>query len=239
MFELPTPTLATLNTVTNRSELHGDDKAPAISLDFTVEAANTILDRLSDTLRGALYTRPDGQSALPGVEDTTPLLRALCMESIAVAGSFEGWTLNVDHGIDEGEPITFGGVKVDKFRVSPKQGGTVELHFRCGTSDIDAESLGLIGMKLGQDLSITLLAPKVAGEPKAKDGGGELFKDEAKPAAKKARKGDADPSGQTGGWPFPGDNAPLTPDGALAAALEKEGAAEKGAKGKRGAAALQ
>lgn len=112
MFELTQPTEATLSSVTNRSELHGDDKVPAISLGFTVEAANTILDRL-------------------------------------------------------------------------------------------AESLGLIGMKLGQDLSITLLAPKVAGEPKAKDGGGELFKDEAKPAAKKARKGDADPSGQGGPWPFP------------------------------------
>lgn len=203
MFELTQPTEATLSSVTNRSELHGDDKVPAISLGFTVETANTILDRLDKTLRDALYTRANGQDGLPGVEETLPLLRTTCMDSISVSGSFEGWTLHVDHGIDESEPITFGSVKVDKFRVSPKQGGTVELHFRCGTSDIDAESLGLIGMKLGQDLSITLLAPKVAGEPKPKDGGGELFKDEAKPAAKKARKGDADPSGQGGPWPFP------------------------------------
>lgn len=223
MFELTTPTEATLTSVTNRSELHGDDKVPAISLGFTIEAANTILDRLDKTLREALYTRATGQDGLPGVEETLPLLRTTCMDSISVSGSFDGWTLQVDHGIDEGEPITFGGCRVDKFRVSPKQGGTVELHFRVGTSDIDAESLGLIGMKLGQDLSITLLAPKVAAEPKPQDGGGELFKDEAKPAAKKARKGDADPSGQTGPWPFPKTAEASGDDPVLAAAKEAHG----------------
>lgn len=192
MFELPDPTEATLSSVTNRSELHGEDKVPALSLGFTIEAANTILDRLDPTLRIALYTKASGQDGLPGVEETLPLLRTTCMDSIAVDGSFDGWTLHVDHGIDEGEPITFGGCKVDKFRVSPKQGGTVELHFRVGTSDIDAESLGLIGMKLGQKLSITLIAPKVQADPKPKDGGAPLFDGEKPaPAAKKApAKGD-------------------------------------------------
>lgn len=227
MFELTDPTEATLTSVTNRSELHGEEKVPAISLGFTVETANTILDRLSDTLRTALYTKASGQDGLPGVEETLPMLRTTCMDSIAVDGSFDGWTLNVDHGIDESEPITFGGCKVDKFRVSPKQGGTVELHFRVGTSDIDAESLGLIGMKLGQDLSITLLAPKVPGAEKPKDGGGELFKDEAnKPPAKKAAKpkADADPSGQDGPWPFPkGGAAAKGDDPVLDAAKEAHG----------------
>ena len=162
IFELPDATDCTLDTMTNRVEKHGDDDVPAVSFGLKCEAANTILDRISTTLRGAIYTKHNDQPQLDGIEAVTPNLRSKDIEVVTVAGCFAGWTLTVDHGINEHEPISFGGCKVDKFKVEPKEGGTVELSLRIGTSDIDAERLGIIGMKLGQNISIRLIAPENA-----------------------------------------------------------------------------
>jgi hypothetical protein len=170
LFELLDPTAATLSTVTNRVEKHGDDDVPAVSFGIKIVGANTILDALSATLRPTLYTKPRGQQSIEGVEPTTPNLRCAQIESASIAASFEGWTLNVDHGIDEHDPISFGGCKVDKFKVTPSEGGTVELSLRVGTSDIDAERLGIVGMKLGQQISITLRKPEKAPEGKGDAG---------------------------------------------------------------------
>lgn len=136
MFELPDPTTCTLTTITNRVEKHGDDDKPAVSFGLKFEAANTILDLISDTLLDAIYMPVPGQPELEGVEQAKPNLRCKYIEQHNVAGCCEGWTLTVDHGIDEHDPITFGGCKVDKFRVAAKEGGTVELSLRVGTSDL-------------------------------------------------------------------------------------------------------
>lgn len=118
-FELTTPTAAILSTVTPRTEVHGDDRVFAISLGIKLVGANTLLDKLSPTLRDTLYKAVEVQDVLPGVEESTPLLRTRGIEQVTLAGSLEGWTLTVDHGIDEDAPITLGGCRVDKFRVVP------------------------------------------------------------------------------------------------------------------------
>lgn len=159
-FELTEPTDATLCSVTPRTETHGDDRVFAISLGIKIVGPNTMLDRLSPSLRETLYMAVEGQDQLPGVERTTPLLRTKGIEQVTLAGTMEGATLHVDHGIDSSDPITLGGCKVDKFRVSPKEGGTVELMFRVGSNDIDATEAGLLCSHLSQQISITLSAPK-------------------------------------------------------------------------------
>jgi hypothetical protein len=164
MFEITQPTAALLVSVTNRSEKHGDEDVPAVSLGLKITGANTLLDLLSKDLRTALYHAPRNKT-VEGVDELAPTLRTKCIEHVALnLGPFDGWTLNVDHGIDEGDPVTFGGCKVDKLRVMPIEGGSVELSMRIGTSDISAESLGIIGMQIGHEISITLLAPKVPPE---------------------------------------------------------------------------
>jgi hypothetical protein len=205
MFELPDPTTCTLTTITNRVEKHGDDDKPAVSFGLKFEAANTILDLISDTLLDAIYMPVPGQPELEGVEQAKPNLRCKDIEQHNVAGRYEGWTLTVDHGIDEHKPITFGGCKVDKFRVAAKEGGTVELSLRVGTSDIDAEGLGVVGMKLAQQISVTIRKPEKADEKPSTDGKPTLPLDGAKDG---------------GPWPL-GDkgeaNKPaMTPEDALA-----------------------
>lgn len=173
MFQIETFTEAHVASVTNRTETHGDEKVPAVSIGLEITCANTILDQIDPTLRQSLYKAVEGQDELPGVEPATPVLRCNSIDRVTLPTAHEGWTLNVDDGIDETDPMLFGGVKVDKFTVEPQQGGSIVLRFRCGTSDIDAERLGKLGMHNGQSIWITLTAPK-APEPVI-DGSVEAF----------------------------------------------------------------
>jgi len=150
-------TVATLASVTNRVEKHGAEDVPAISLRLKITAANTILDKLSATMRSTLYTKPDGQNELPGIEECTPLLRTLGIDHLVFTSTLNGWNLMIDHGID-GISVC-GACKVDEFKVAPKQGGTVELSFRVGTSDVEPEGAGLLWAKNGQEVIITLTPP--------------------------------------------------------------------------------
>ena len=160
-FEILTTTDATLSSVTPRTEKHGDDDVFAISLGLKVTGPNTLLDLLAPGLRDALYKAAEGQEDLPGVEPATPLLRCKLIETLALGACFEGWTLAVDHGIDEADPIKLGGSKVDKFRVTPREGGSVDIAFRVGSNDIDATEAGLLCSHLGQGISFTLTAPAI------------------------------------------------------------------------------
>lgn len=174
MFQLLTPTDATLRTLTPRVEVHGDDEVSAISLGLTISGPNTLLDTLAPGLRDMLYKAVEGQDQLPGVEPATPLLRAKGVESVALAACFEGWTLKIARGIDADDPIALGGCKVDAFKVVPREGGTIDLTFRAGSSDIDEGEAGWLFGKLRQLLSITLHAP--APKAAAIDGRSEAFR---------------------------------------------------------------
>lgn len=176
-FQITTPTPATLRTVTPRTELHGDEKVSAISLGLSIKAANTLLDALDGgKLRNALYMAVPGQDQLPGVEPSTPLLRARGIEEVKCAGTLEGWTVRFEHGIDDDSAIVLGASKVDRFRVIPTEGGSVELLFRVGTSDIDEGEAGALFGMLGQEVMITITAPVVATGAPVIDGSSEAFK---------------------------------------------------------------
>lgn len=184
-FELLDPITATLTSVTSRVERHGEEQVPAISLGLKITTANTILDRLHKTLRQTFYQSANdvGQPSLNGVEESTPLLRQPGIEEVKLKGELNGWTLLVDYGVDEGDPLELGACKVDHFRMTPLQGGTVDLCLRIGTSDIGPDEAGILWSQNGQEISIRLIAPKpqapaidgTVGHPKATDGVGQLF----------------------------------------------------------------
>lgn len=212
-FEILTPTDATLTSVTPRTEKHGDEDVFAISLGLKVTAPNTLLDTLAPGLRDSLYKAVEGQEQLPGVEPATPLLRCKVIDTLALAACFEGWTIAIDHGIDESDPITLGGAKVDKFRVVPSEGGSVSIAFRVGSNDIDAAEAGLLCSHLGQGISFTLKAPEARKEGTTEATGAEIDGTRGHPGA------DAGQGSLL-------DDQALTPVGALAASLEAGGSVE-------------
>ncbi len=162
-FELKNPTIAIISSVTPRIERHGDENVPAITLGIRIAGPNTLLDLIAPGLRDVLYKPAnDDMDTLPGVEQSTPLLRSRAMERIKLKmPAMEGWTLQVEHGLDETTAIKLGSCKVDKFSLEPFEGGSVELSFRVGTSDVDERYMGELAMKLGSEVPIMLLAPAV------------------------------------------------------------------------------
>lgn len=177
MFQITEYTEAKLATLTNRVEKHGDNDKPAVSLGIEIEIANTILDTIDKTLRPTFYkAKPDSTPELPGMEEHLPVLRCNSIDRVALPTKLEGWTLDVDDGIDDTDPMSFGGCKVDKLSFEPKQGGTILLRARVGTSDIDAERLGKLGMHNGQSIWIQLRKPEKAADAAAIDGTEAAFK---------------------------------------------------------------
>lgn len=174
MFQLAEFTQATINSVTPRVEKHGDDDKPAVSIKLSIEGPNTLLDAIDPHIRHALYkAKPDETPELPGVEPATPILRCNAFDKHTLTASHEGWTLAIDSEVDDTDPMLFGGCKCDKFSVDAKQGGSIVLTIRVGTSDIDADRLGWLGMHNGEDIWITLTPPKPKTD--AIDGTGAEF----------------------------------------------------------------
>lgn len=199
-------TEAKLSTLTTRSELHGDDAVPAVSLGLELTTSNEILDLIDKELAPRLFKHSDSKS-LPGVRDALTVLACNSIERATLAVKHEGWTLQVDDGVDDTKPLAFGGCKVDKVSVEPMQGGSVVLRMRIGTSDLNAAKSGMLGMHVGQQIWITLTAPKP----------GEERKDEKEPKGKAPDATDLFVEGAKGGdtlvngtklspkaaWPFP------------------------------------
>lgn len=103
------------------------------------------------------------------VEPATTALRCNSIERVTIPKKLTGWTLHVDDGIDDTKPKTFGACKVDKISVEPMQGGTATLRMRIGTSDLDDERSGMLGMHVGQSIWIQLIAPQPGQESAGDD----------------------------------------------------------------------
>lgn len=169
MLQILAFTEAHLATVTARSQKHGEDPVPAVSLGLKMTVANTLLDLIDPDIRITLWKRHDGQEELPGMEPSTPVLKCNSIDSAKLNPKYEGWTVEIDNSLDEDAPLRFGSAKVDKFVVEPKQGGSCVLSLRIGTSDLDAELSGFLGMHVGQDIWIKLRAPERVTEPTGAD----------------------------------------------------------------------
>lgn len=162
MFQLPTYLEAILRTLTPRIERHGEDEVSALSLGLRLTGANTLLDHLQPGLRTTLYEAVEGQEDLPGVEPATPLLRTKGIESVKLTACYTGWTFYIDRGVDESTPIALGDAKIDAFVVYPHEGGTVDIDFRVGSSDIDGDEAGWLFSQLKQPIFVRASAPKKA-----------------------------------------------------------------------------
>lgn len=160
MLQFLEPHDATLTTFTGRTERHGEEDIPAVSFGIKITGPNTLLDLLSSTLRTTLYAAVEGQPQLPGVEESTPLLRSKELDTIPLDISYEGWTVTVKHGIADDADIVLGDSKVDVQKVRVFDGGTVEVYGRVGSSDVDAREAGLLWSKQKQQIALILKAPE-------------------------------------------------------------------------------
>lgn len=137
--------------VNPRAENHGDEKVMAFDFGITFDAPNTILDAFHPKLRTALFwdeLGDRGQATVDGVPETLPnyLFPQLSMP-LKWDAQLSGYTFEVDYGLgDETSNIELQGCKVGKFKITPKEGGSVNitLQVQASMGGITDEAMGLL-----------------------------------------------------------------------------------------------
>lgn len=225
MFQLLNPTEVRLTSLTCRTEAAGPRKdVPAITLRLKMESVdNEVLDLLSPTARTTLYAAVEGQETLPGVKQTTPILRSKDIKHWSPEELvLNGWKVTIDHGIDDTSAIEMGKCKIDGFTADLYDGGHIDLEFRVSTSDIDSEGVGILWASQKQIFPITVLAPELPkkgattpatgaeidgtkGHPGAENAGqGSLLDDEAQTPERALRESLDNDDDDAGGDGSPG-----------------------------------
>lgn len=156
-----------LNSANFRSQLHGEEHVPAVDLSFTMDAPNTVLSYFDGFLLSGLYycsAASSGQKVIDGVDQVLPNLR---FPKLGLPLKWEdtgkGYYLEVDYGLGPDESnIELDLCTVGEFRLSPKEGGTVEIKFRVQVSGspLTEKVCGKLASLIQQEVKVKLLAPE-------------------------------------------------------------------------------
>lgn len=140
------------------------DKRPAAQLRVMATVPNHILNTFAPGMREFLFEKAKGsdkvQKQLEGVEVVSelPNLREPGVKMGAIHWEDEqtGCTLTIDRAI---EPIRLADGKANKFKIVPKDGGSVQVFFTYTTAEIDQETAGLLMLMHQADILIELTVP--------------------------------------------------------------------------------
>jgi hypothetical protein len=150
------------------------DVQPAVCLTLRVPRPNAALSMIDATLRDFLYAnnagKPKVQAQLEGVEvvsdkpNLTPAAEALG----AIHWEYEqsGCSLKIYNGVSGHGDIKLKDGTVRKLKLEPKEGGTVDCTFQFYTSDVDAETIGELGVLKSLERDIELTAPEIISAQK-------------------------------------------------------------------------
>lgn len=178
-FNLPADARLKLTKTTPRKEIHGDDHVQAISLRLRWETTNEHLALLHANLKDMLFYRTeavDAQALIAGVPDITPNLRVPDVTlPLKIELDFSGYTLTIEHGIDESSALELYTCALDKFAVDAKEGGSVHIDWSLSSNkEITPELVGILCSLEGDEI-IATLTPPAAATGEAIDGSVEAF----------------------------------------------------------------
>jgi hypothetical protein len=150
---------ALLTSVNPRSEIHGDEKKPAVDLHFSIDTTVDMLGGLSPMLPASLFQRDDAP-----VVDLATDREALSKYKFANRIEAVSWKLPkparcrvvVHFGVSGQQDIVLGEALVDKIRIEPHDGGTVTIGFRVQTTEPTAEQKGRLCEWIQQAVDITV-----------------------------------------------------------------------------------
>jgi hypothetical protein len=177
-FELPEGTYILITKATPRKEHHGDDLVQAISLRLAWTTTNESLSKLHPNLKDMLFYKVpnnDLQETVEGVPEITPNLRCPTVSTpLKVDADFSGYTLTIDHGIDESSALQLYQCQMDKFTVDPKEGGSVTIAWSLSSNkQVTPELVGALCGLEGEEVTVALDAPEVQAD--AIDGTQQAF----------------------------------------------------------------
>lgn len=214
MLELTTATKAKMLDVVVLSQKNRQpDENPGAKMSIELTLGNDMLAHFDGTLKSFLYTRapgakPTAQGELDGVPEVSdaPNLTPAGQKvgKLHWAQELTGYTLTILLGIQtKRSNLEIKDCALSHWRIQPKEGGTFVAKVDIESADVSEQAFGKLAKLKSREIQILLKAPEVTqqdieGQP---------------PGAGPARGAD---------WPFPGDDKPpVTPESALAAAVEK------------------
>lgn len=144
------------------------DLVPAVTITVTTSQPNNVLDKLDPSLKPFLFQKagsPAKQGAIdvvPAVSDLPELTTAAQkLGSIGWGDEQTGCSLVVHQGATGQANITLKDGKVDKVKLTPKEGGAVETRFNFYSADLDAEAMGQLGVLHKHEVEFELVLPKL------------------------------------------------------------------------------
>lgn len=148
-----------INNVNGRPEKHGDEKKLAADLKIEIEVANDVLSEFHPALRSALYQKSDAaQGELLDKGDNLTALRFPILGSLSWDVEMKDYTMIMHYGIG-GSDLTMIECTVDKFRFTPKDGGTVSVVFRVIIHPQATELGRVFDLSLQKTVDISLIPP--------------------------------------------------------------------------------
>lgn len=158
MFEITQAVqLANLNA---RAEKHGDDAVSAMDLKFTATVPNTIMNMFHAELRDMLFKKQTDPDLLDELEpDAVTLPRFGNLSPIGWEWEGTGYTVKIAYGLGGNSDIVLKDVKVDKFKFTPLNGGSVDMSFRVVAHPTEEEA-GKLYLMIQQSVDITVTAPE-------------------------------------------------------------------------------
>jgi len=197
-FALPELSRLKLTKATPRKETHGKELVQAISL--RVEwwpTDNAAVNLLHDNLQDLLWWVPPeaaAQDELDGVPAVKKHRRVPSLHMpLKIEAAFSGYTLKIEHGIDDSTALELYGCSCDKFEFEAKEGGSVVIRWSVASNKaITPQLVGALCGLEGGELIATLTPPEpgtteatgaeidgTKGHPGAADGQGSLLDTDA------------------------------------------------------------
>jgi len=165
-FDLPAQCRVKLTKATPRKETHGKDLVQAISLRLEWwPTDNAAVNLLHDGLQDALWWVPPEAAAQGSVEGVPPVKKHRRVPTMAmpikVELSLSGYTLTIDHGIDDSTALELYAATLDKFEVEAKEGGSVVIRWSLASNkQITPQLVGALCGLEGCEVVVTLTPPK-------------------------------------------------------------------------------
>lgn len=136
-----------------RTEMHGEQRESAIDIAFEFDSANNLLAKLHADLRATFYRAADTQDL---IGDHMPHLRMPLLGPISWDLEIPRTQLRVHDIDDEQHDVVLGGGRTNKFKLTLKEGGTVNWKFRVQFSKPDEEQVARLMRVLNQKVPVTL-----------------------------------------------------------------------------------
>lgn len=149
---------ATLENLNCRTEKSGPDKVPAADLKVTVAQSAEVLAHFSPTLKAMLFN----ESGPRDLADGLPLRDTHFVYPLSRDEEMTGAKVRIEFGV--GKPMEFEDVKVNQFRITPMEGGTVVIGFRVQCKP-DEKQIGKLYMMQEQGITLSI-EPAPLGEMK-------------------------------------------------------------------------